>query len=153
MSNSNLFNQEHKEAEQNQFNKEREKFIASLPKSEQKKFAAVEKAVQILVKADVPFYLFSELASSKDKEKKQIWQWNSLLSRIKFDNAGKITPESEAENCRFHESFFSSIFFQFADFFKGETMEEKLHSLPFFFHYCLVKNADYVGEKEKDEQD
>ena len=48
---------------------------------------------------------------------------------------------------QFHEAFFVKIFDQFRVFFNGNTFEEKLSSLPYFFHYCYVKFGEYLDNK------
>jgi|SRR5882724_522819 len=146
-------NQEHREAEQMEANRERDTFIASLPKTEQEKFKAIEKAVRLLVKADVLFYLFPQLPSIQYKGKKQVWQWNSLVAKAKFDNAGKPTEETDKENSAFHEAFFSFLFNQFKHLFKGDSAEEKLNYMPYFFHYCLTRYGVYLNDSEKKENE
>lgn len=137
-------NQEHKEAEQNAANKKREAFVAGLSKKDKKKFAAITKAVEMLVKADVLFYLFPYLPSHEFKDKMQIWQWNSLASKMEFAKDGKITEESRSENNMFHEAFFSLLFNQFNGFFPGETLEMKLQSMAPFFYHCMKNHSEYL---------
>jgi hypothetical protein len=146
-----IVNQEHREAEQMEANRERDEFIATLSKTDQAKFAAVEKAVRLLVKADVPFYMFPQLPSLQFKGKQQIWQWNSLVAKVQYDKSGKPTKESDKENGFYHEAFFSFIFNQFKHLFKGESVEEKLTYMPYFFHYCLTKFSLYLDDEKKDD--
>ena len=146
-------NLEQREAEQDKVNRERDAFIESLPDDEKAKFKAVEKAVRILIKAEVPFYLFPRLDSLQFKGKKQIWQWNSLAALMKYDSNDKLTAESAKSNGEFHEAFFSFLFNQFRYLFKGETTEEKLTALPFFFHYCFTKFNDYIEEENKEKNE
>lgn len=143
-------NQEHREAEQMEANRERDKFISSLSKVEQKKFVAVEKAVRLLLKADVKFYLFPELESSQFPGKKQIWQWNSLVANVLYDESGKATEESNKSNAFFHEAFFSFFFNQFKHMFTGNTTEEKLSFMSYFFHYCMTKYGMYLEGVESE---
>ena len=144
-------NQEHKEAEQEASNKERETFIATLPKADREKFKAVSKAVQLLVKADVSFYIFPLLPSYVYKGKDQIWQWNSLTAKVKYDDKGQPIQKSLEENSVYHEAFFSFLFSSFGHFFKGENIEQKLNSMPYFFHHCLIKHRDYLAEEKNEE--
>ena len=141
-------NEEQLEAAQVTANKERDVFIATLSKPEQEKFKAVEKAVRILQKAGVNFYLFPELESMMHLGKKQIWQWNSLMEKIHLSKKGEEPTESEKENARFHEAFFTLLFNQFSPNFGGKTTEESLTKMPYFFYYCMIKNAEYFAEKE-----
>lgn len=142
-------NQEQHEAEQLAANRERDEFIASLPKADQKKFEAVEKAVRLLVKADVPFYMFPQLPSFQYKGKQQVWQWNSLVAKAEFDKAGRVTEESDKANSFYHEAFFAFLFNQFKHLFKGESVEEKLTYMPFFYHYCLTRFSMYLDDTEE----
>lgn len=147
-----IVNEEHREAEQMEANRDRDAFIATLPKSEQAKFVAVEKAVRLLVKAKVPFYLFPQLESLQFKGKQQIWQWNSLVASVKFDKSGKPTEESNKENAFYHEAFFAFLFNQFKHLYSGATTEEKLSYMPYFYHYCLTKFSMYLEDAEKREE-
>lgn len=137
-------NQEHKEAEQKDVNKIRDAFVSGLSGKDKKKFDAVYKAVEILVKADVLFYLFPCLPSLDFKNKMQIWQWNSLLNKMEFSNDGKVTEKSRLENNTFHEAFFSLLFNQFSVFFPGDTLETKLQSMAPFFYDCMRKHYQYL---------
>lgn len=144
-------NQEHREAEQMEANRERDAFIATLPKPEQKKFEAVEKAVRLLLKADVDFYMFPMLDSLQFKGKKQVWQWNSLVAKVEYDANGKPTEESNKTNGFYHEAFFSFFFNQFKHLFAGDLAEQKLQYMPYFFHHCLTKYNSYLDNKEPEE--
>lgn len=146
-----IVNEEHREAEQMEANRERDAFIANLPKSEQAKFVAVEKAVRLLVKANVPFYLFPQLESLQFKDKQQIWQWNSLVASVKYDEKGKPTEESDKQNAFYHEAFFAFLFNQFKHLYRGESVEEKLSYMPYFHHYCLTKFGLYLDDAEERE--
>ena len=145
-------NQEHKEAEQAALDKERAEFIATLTTEEQAQFKAVDKAVNILVKAKIPFYLFPMLPSFNFKGKQQVWQWNSLGASINYGKDGKPDEESSAKNSMYHQALFAFLFNQFNGFFNGDTMEKKLDSVPYFFYYCLTRHRDYLEDKEESEE-
>jgi hypothetical protein len=145
----NPLNQEHKEAEQAIIDKKRNDFIASLPEEDKKKFQAIEKAVAILVEADVLFYLFPSLPLTQDGSKEGVWQWNSVSvhSKTKWGEDGKMSDASMQVNDMFHKKLFVKIFDSFHVFFKGTTFEEKLADLPYFFHACHLKVREYLGNK------
>lgn len=141
-------NQEHKEAEQMNADQERKEFMATLSKKEKAQFKAVEKAVETLVKVEVLFYLFPYLPSSHFKGKSQVWQWKSLNAFVQYGEDGKPTTESLEKNGIYHEAFFSFLFNQFSHLFNGETFEQKLDAVPYFFYHCLKRHKDYLDSKE-----
>jgi hypothetical protein len=138
-----LPNQEHLEAHQETVNKKRNKFIESLSNEERLKFEAVEKAVQILVDVKILFYLLPYLPCSDNKDKNQVWQWNSLQSLAEFGNDGKPTEEYRDLNSKFHNSFYSALIGQIVPEL-GKSTEETLTMLPYFIHSCLIKNQEYM---------
>jgi hypothetical protein len=145
------FNQEHKEAEQIEIDQKRQSFIDSLDKKDKAKFKAVEKAVETLVKAKVPFYLFPQLPSLQYAGKEQVWQWNSLSNIIEYGQDGKPTPETANLAKVFHEAFFAFFFNQFGNMFNGSTIEEKMQSMPFFIYTCLYNHHQYLNEQNPKE--
>lgn len=53
-------NLEHIEAKQAAVNSERLSYVASLSERDQKRFAAIDKAIVLLTEAEVPFWLFAD---------------------------------------------------------------------------------------------
>ena len=100
-------NQEHIEAAQEDANKIRANFQASLSTEDKKKFEAVESAVKILVDNGVPFFLFPCLPSPFGDD---CWQWNSAGALTKFDEAGVVTKESGQKNAELHYYLAARLF-------------------------------------------
>lgn len=143
----NPVNQEHKEAEQFAADKVREDFVKSLPKDAQDKFAAVQQAVEILVKANLKFYLFPMLPHGNNKDKDTVWQWNSMIANLKYDELGKPTKESSEENASYH----AALFYQFFNLFKGssgkKTYSDAMSVWGDVFHANYVKHYEYLYGK------
>jgi len=88
-------NQEHIEARQEHVNQQREAFVQSLPELYQKKFAAVEQAIKILIDNNVIFYLFPFLPISSDLDKFNFWEWSSLRECFQYDDKGVLSSDSK----------------------------------------------------------
>lgn len=113
------FNQEHFEAAQEETNRIKEGVIKELSDEGKEKMAAVEEAVNLLVKHKINFYLFPELETidtknNKKKKFKTVWQWNSLASFAEYDKSGKLTEKSREQNAAFHESFIYYLYCLFS---------------------------------------
>ena len=98
-------------------NKSRRVFLKSLPLEDRKKFKAVEKACNLLLKSSIDFYLFPVLPSMTDNKKTTAWMWNSLTKSLKFNGKGNLSKESEGVLNRLVGSTITSIFFSFLPFF------------------------------------
>lgn len=83
------FSAEHIEAKQAAVNAERAAYVATLPLDVQKRFAAIEKAAQILEKAKVPFQLLALPESTAPNVGSGIWvfQKGTYLKDVTSDEA------------------------------------------------------------------
>lgn len=144
-------NQEHHEAAQENANAERAKFMASISEVDREKFAAIDKAVKILVDAKVLFYLFPLLPYQEDSSKEIVWQWNSLMANIKYDDIGKPTPESDEMNIRYHNALFSAFYNQFYSKYEDKDFYNTLIKMSHLFSHCLGKQSEYLKDNKNEE--
>lgn len=146
-------NQEQFEAEQLRINKERKLFMKSLSVEDKNKFKAVEKAVNILVKNNVFFYLFPMLPHD-GYPNGSVWQWNSLNRLTKFDKNDLPTKESQAELYQFQQHFIYSLynFFLRSYSLHDKTLNlelDKLKEIIYYAYYATLKEAaDFKELKE-----
>lgn len=143
-----ILNEEHLEAEQVEANAKRFEFLNSVSDDEKEKHAAVNKAVEILVAAKVPFYLFPYLEIGKDKDGapvNRMWQWNSVSRFVKYDNGGKPTKESYDYIYSLNTSLLAviySIFVQAPRFQKSEGEETFLEFGRFYREALHASRAE-----------
>lgn len=136
----NPVNQEHLEASQASADVTREKIKSALGADDLTKHKAVEDAAKILTDAGVKFYLFPELVN--DEGVRIVWQWNSLSSFVKFDDAGRPTEESGRLNGEFHDSFLGVFFHFFKNLTKESEYAKQLNKLPMLFHTCMKQDYE-----------
>lgn len=105
---SNPINAEHFEAQQVDANARRASFIESLSKEDQAKFKAIDKAIAILTKADIAFYMFTYLPFVENPRKNVMWQWNSV-SEMGFKD-GKLDETFMSDvNCSMLGSMYATF--------------------------------------------
>ena len=156
-------NQEHLEAQQQEANQERERFLASLDPKNRSKFEAVDKAVKALTDADVDFFLFPQLSHLDFPDKKAVWQWNSAPHNIVYDENGKVTKACNLRHQLLYIQAFhvSLITFMniFRDDFKNTDHFEKLSELPQVmfklrgYEYWLEQELEKIKNKENDQSE
>jgi hypothetical protein len=134
--------EEYFEASQKTADENRKIFLKSLSKEDRKKFKLVEEVNKKLVKGKIEYYLHVLLPVGKDKL--GIWQYNSHLALAEFDSMGKPTRKSQERNAFFHDSYFCTLFSQFAPSLQGETLEEKLNSFTSTIYRGYTKHLKYL---------
>lgn len=140
----NPLNKEHFDAEQEEFDRIRTAFIEKLPPKGKKKFDAVSRAVAILNEEEILFFLYPMLPSEVFIGKEQVWQWNSLASKIIETPDGKMTTTNKEENKNFHSSLLTLIFQQFSPYVEGRDANEKLNNWPHFLWSQMKRFFDYT---------
>lgn len=155
-------NQEHLEAQQQEANQEREKFLASLDLKDRLKFEAVDKAVKALTDADVDFFLFPQLSHLDYPDKKAVWQWNSAPHNLVYDENGKVTKACSLRHQLLYIQAFnvSLITFLniFRDDFKSTDPFERLSELPQVmfklrgYEHWLEQDLEKINKENNDKQ-
>jgi hypothetical protein len=124
------------------------KIIENSPQEVQEKFAAVEKAVEDLVKAGVLFYLFPSIENDKFGGEEVVWQYNSVVALSKLDSDGTMGAAERKKNSLFASGVIYSQFFAITDFFLGKEAKPK-ERLDFFVGYvcqCVKEYSEHLEE-------
>lgn len=129
-------NEEHFEAAQLDTNLKRENFIKSLPVEDQNKFYAVEKAAKLLMNNNVQFYLFPLLPCLYNKEKSFVWQWNSLSTLIKYNEAGR--PIHNELVGIINQGLIYAIYNLFIPIMEGDIIDEKIMNFINLFRHLVI---------------
>lgn len=146
-----MINEEQIEAIQQDANATRVSFVDTLPAEEQSKFAAVEKATQILVDAGVFFYLFPYLKIPQNPKIEGAWQWNSVGALLKFNKNGTLTDESANLNRDFQSSLLATVFKFFEkrqDIFNEDYKQTVTNFLNFYVSALVWENKRIWPQRE-----
>jgi hypothetical protein len=145
-------NIEHHEARQEDLNKSNAKRIKSWSKQDRAKWKAAEKAVNILDKAGLSFYLFTNGFEDKSLEPLVSFQWNNLFKEDLYDKiSGQVTKEGKEKIIKINDSIINSFFHTFTAY--NSTIDKTSFETVFRGFINLVHGALYRYSKRREDSE